>query len=83
MHDFEDEVVKTMDLEQEDFTVSQFKEFKDEVDHIDFVISSEFNLVAEKTILLTKLKKNDKYPWQKKKKKSSSYGVHASFWNFY
>jgi hypothetical protein len=61
-----------MDLEQEDFTVSQFKEFKDEVDHI---IPSEFNLVAEKTILLTKLKKNDKYPWQKKKKKSSSYGV--------
>jgi len=58
-----------MDLEQEDFTVSQFKEFKDEGDHIDFVIPSEFNLVAEKTILLTKLKKNDKYPWQKKKKK--------------
>lgn len=55
-----------MDLEQEDFPVSQFKEFKDEVDHIDFVIPSEFNLVAEKTILLTKLKKNDKYPWQKK-----------------
>jgi hypothetical protein len=59
-----------MDLEQEDFTVSQFKEFKDEGDHIDFVIPSEFNLVAEKTILLTKLKKNDKYPWQKNKKKN-------------
>jgi hypothetical protein len=69
-----------MDLEQEDFTVSQFKEFKDEVDHI---IPSEFNLVAEKTILLTKLKKNDKYPWQKKKKKIFKLWSDASFWNFY
>jgi len=68
-----------MDLEQEDFTVSQFKEFKDEVDHI---IPSEFNLVAEKTILLTKLKKNDKYPWQKKKKIFKLWSD-ASFWNFY
>ncbi|KAJ6875549.1 hypothetical protein NC652_035061 [Populus alba x Populus x berolinensis] len=32
LQDFEDEVVKTMDLEQEDFTVSQFKKFKDEFD---------------------------------------------------
>ena len=62
--------------------VSRFEEFKDEVDHIDFVIPSEFNLVAEKTILLptmlSSLKKNDRYLGQKTN--SSSYG---SFWSFY
>ena len=49
--------------------MSRFEEFKDEVDHIDFVIPSEFNLVAEKTILLptmlSSLKKNDRYLGQK------------------